>query len=162
MKIRLTLGMGVVFFLMSLSLKADPIEINDFVTGSFKDIQNQYQNQPFILVFWSESCAYCMKELAMFGQIQTQYPNLNLVTVATDPFLDEMTVNEVMERSQLKLQQTWVFAEPYPEVIYADINPKWRGELPLTYFFTRTHEIIPHMGVVKEAELIDWLDKQRQ
>ncbi len=162
MKTRFLFAIVLLLSLTPLTLKADPPEINDFVTGSFRDIQAQYQKQPFILIFWSESCAYCMKELAMFGKIQTQYPELNLVTVATDPFLDEMTVNEVIERSGLKLQQTWVFAEPYPEVIYADINKQWRGELPLTYFFSRNQDMIAHRGIVNEAELIEWLNGQRQ
>lgn len=143
-----------------LPVNAQALTISPFAKGSFADIKQQRQNKPFILIFWSESCAYCMKELAMFGKLQQRYPNVELVTVATDAFLEDDTVQSVLSRSGLDLDQTWVFAEQFPEIIYADINKRWRGELPVTYFFTRDNQEIRHLGIIKEEELVEWLDEQ--
>ena len=81
--------------------KAENPAINPFVKGSFAQIKEQRQDRPYVLVFWSESCSYCMKEkeLALFGQLQKRFPAVELVTVATDPFLDEDTVQAVLARS---------------------------------------------------------------
>jgi thiol-disulfide isomerase/thioredoxin len=147
--------------LLTLSpIKAEPLTVNPFVKGSFATIKNQRLGKPFVLIFWSESCSYCMKELAMFGKLHKQYPEIELVTVATDPFLEETTVNDVLSRSQLDLKQTWVFAEQFPERVYADINKRWRGELPATHFFNRDNKETRHMGIVKEDKLIEWLSEQ--
>ncbi|MEE9411878.1 MAG: hypothetical protein V3V22_02375 [Methylococcales bacterium] len=142
------------------SVTAEPLIVNPFVKGSFAEIKSQRQGRPFVLVFWSESCSYCMKELAMFGKLRKRYPEIELVTVATDPFLEVTTVNKVLFRSQLDIKQTWVFAEQFPERIYADINKRWRGELPATHFFSRDNTETRHMGIVKEDELIEWMSEQ--
>ncbi len=139
---------------------AETLTIQPFVKGSLATIKSQHQNKPFILVFWSESCSYCMKELAMFGELHKQYPNVDLITVATDSFLEEKTVKDVLSQSQLELEQTWVFAEQFPERIYADVNKRWRGELPVTHFFDRNNQETRHMGIVKKDQLIEWLAAQ--
>ena len=159
LKSRFILILGLIFFGVS-SLKAEPLTIHPFVKGTFSEIKTQYQNKPFVLIFWSESCSYCMKELAMFGKLHKEYPNVQLVTVATDSFLDDEIVKKVLNRSQLNLNQTWVFAEQFPERIYADVNKRWRGELPATHFFDRNNQEIRSMGIVKEDELVEWLKAQ--
>jgi len=58
------------------------------------------------------------------------------------------------------LEQTWVFAEQFPERIYADVNKRWRGELPVTHFFDRNNQEARHMGIVKKDMLIKWLTAQ--
>jgi thiol-disulfide isomerase/thioredoxin len=147
-------------FLLSInSAKAD-LSILPFDKESYTEIKNQHLGKPFILIFWSESCSYCMKELAMFGKLYKQYPDVELVVVATDPFLEEEIVKKVLNRSQLELEKTWVFAEQFPEKIYYKVNKRWRGELPATHFFDRNNKEVRHMGIVKEKELIEWLTEQ--
>ena len=113
---RLLLTIGLM--LLSISCAKADLSILPFTKGSFAEIKKQYQNKSFIVVFWSESCAYCMKELAMLGKLYQQYPETALVTVSTDAFLDDERVKDVLNRSQLALNQTWVFAEQFPERIY--------------------------------------------
>ncbi|WP_305907694.1 TlpA disulfide reductase family protein [Methylomarinum sp. Ch1-1] len=158
MKLRLFL-FGLILLICN-PVNAGNLSIKPFIKGSFTEIKNQHTNQPFIVVFWSESCSYCMKELAMFGKLYKQFPNVELITVATDSFLDEKTVKDVLRRSQLDVEKTWVFAEQFPERIYADVNKRWRGELPVTHFFSRDHQEIRHMGIINEQELLEWLSEQ--
>lgn len=146
--------------LLAINTAKAEMTILPFVKGSFSEIKQQHRDKPFILVFWSESCSYCMKELAMLGKLYKQYPDVAVITVATDPYLDEEIVRKVLNRSQLELEQTWVFAEQFPERIYADINKRWRGELPVIHFFDRHNLETRHMGIVKEDELIEWLSAQ--
>ena len=151
------------FIVLSLAaigtVKAE-LSILPFTKGTFAEIKSQRQNQPFILVFWSESCGYCMKELALLGKIQRQYPAMELITVATDSFLEDRLVQDVLSRSQLDIDRTWVFAEQFPERIYADVYKRWRGELPMTYFFSRDNQEIRHMGIIKEDDVLEWLAEQ--
>ncbi len=153
-----------ILFLSFFALSSVNAELNilPFKKNSFSEIKAARKDNPFILVFWSESCRYCLKELAMFGKLLKQYPAIELITVATDNFLDEGTVHRVLKQSKLDLKQTWVFSEPIVEKIYASVKPGWLGELPATHFFTRDNQEIRHMGIVKEGELIQWLNEQTQ
>ena len=157
MKFRLILLTILVLF--TNIVRAD-LSILPFTKDSFSEIKSEYNNKPFILVFWSESCSYCMKELALFGKLYKQYPDVAIITVATDPFLDDQIVKDVLGRSGLELTQTWVFAEQFPERIYYAINKRWRGELPVTHFFNHENQETRHLGIVKEDELIEWLVAQ--
>jgi len=101
-----------------------------------------------------------MKELAMFAKLQPKYPNVPLIVVATDSFLEESEVNEMLERTKLSLRETWVFAEQFPERIYSDVNKRWRGELPVTHFFDKNNKEVRHLGIVKQEALESWLAAQ--
>lgn len=162
MKKHLSLCLGLLLFWSFPGVNAESFKVLPFTKGSFSEIKEQNQNKPFVLVFWSETCGYCMKELAMFGRLQKRFPEVRLVTVSTDPFTPEKTVKEVMERCELELVDTWVFAEQFPEMVYADVSRRWRGELPVTHFFDRDHQETRHLGVVKEEELVAWLEVQSQ
>ncbi len=131
-----------------------------FVKGSFNQILQQNKDRPYIIAFWSVTCAYCMKELALFGQIMKEYPQVKLITITTDPFLEDESVQKLLKAKNLTGTETWVFADNFAERLYFDINPHWRGELPLTYFFDKNNAMVKHMGIVKEEELVKWLKEQ--
>ncbi|WP_293652648.1 redoxin domain-containing protein [Thiolapillus sp.] len=152
-------------FLLFLGLQtsltqANAIKVKPFVVNSLSEIKKNYWGQPFVLMFWSKTCLYCMKELGLFGKLQKQFPNISVVTVSTDVYLDEKTINDILTGKDLVLKTAWVFATEYPEQLYAAVDKRWRGELPVTYFYDRQHQPIRHMGIVKEAALIAWMKQQ--
>ncbi len=147
-------------FISQTTANASETPYKPFVKGSFAQIQQQNKGQPYIIAFWSVTCAYCMKELTMLGQLVEQYPEVKLITISTDPFFEGGAVQQLLASKNLTETETWVFADNYVEKLYFDINPRWRGELPLTYFFDKNGVMLKHMGVVKEGELIEWLDEQ--
>ena len=142
------------------NVSASETEIKPFIKGSFQQIQLEHKEKPAIITFWSESCAFCMKELALFGKLIKKYPQVEIVSITTDPFLDEQKVRQVLSSKNLQNVQKWVFADDYVERLYFDVDKSWRGELPLTYFIDRENSMLKHLGVIKEEELIDWLAKQ--
>jgi len=149
-----------VCLLMFKPVFAIETEINPFVKGSFKQIQQNHKDKAYIVTFWSESCAFCMKELALLGKLIKIYPNVEIVSITTDPFLEEQTVNQILSSKKLQNLEKWVFADDYVERLYFNVDPAWRGELPLTYFFDRNNKMLKHMGIIKENELVSWLAEQ--
>tara|TARA_R110002111_G_scaffold251121_1_gene315491 strand:- start:536 stop:1009 length:474 start_codon:yes stop_codon:yes gene_type:complete len=131
-------------------------EIKPFVKGSFSEIQQQHDGKPYLILFWGQDCAYCMKELAMLGELLVAYPEVTIVTVATDPFLDSAFVLDKMSGFGLHQAQNWVFANEYPETLYFDVEKRWRGELPLTYLYDG-QQLIRHSGMLKQADMSLWL-----
>lgn len=133
--------------------------IQPFTAGSFAQIQDKNSGKPFLLTFWSETCGYCMDELALLGKMQKIYPEHEIVVVATDPFLDEETVWKILATHDLQLAETWVFNEHFPEGIYRDVDSRWRGELPLTFFVDAKGKRHKYMGIVNEAALHAWFKR---
>jgi thiol-disulfide isomerase/thioredoxin len=136
-------------------------EVSPFVKGSFAEIQQQYEGQPYLVLFWGQDCAYCMKELAALAPILSANPGVTLVTVATDPFLDETFIREKMVEFGLSQADNWVFADEYPEILYFDVEKRWRGELPLT-FLSNGKTLIRKSGLLKEADISAWLASIKQ
>lgn len=137
--------------------KEEQQTVNDFIKGSFAEIQQQYKGSPYLVVFWSQDCAFCMKELEHFGQTLKHHPNMKLVSVATDPFLDKDTIREKMASFGLQETEAWVFAEAYPETLYFDVDQRWRGELPLTLLFDSQNKKTKKIGMLKEHDFKLWL-----
>ncbi|MBK6617509.1 MAG: TlpA disulfide reductase family protein [Nitrosomonas sp.] len=133
--------------------------IHPFVKGSFAQILAQNAGKPFLMVFWSETCTYCMEELTMLGKLQKKYPEQAIVVVATDPFLDEKIVWKTLAEHDLRLAYTWVFGESFPEIIYRDVDKGWRGELPLTLFVDAQGKQFKHLGIVNEEILHAWFER---
>lgn len=140
-----------------ISACSEPQQVNNFVKGSFASIEQQHQGKPYLIMFWSEDCAYCMKELELFGQMLQQYPEMMLVTVATDPFLDKNKVREKLASFNLQQTQAWVFSEPYAETLYFDVDKRWRGELPLTFLVDSQNQKTKKIGMLSENTLASWL-----
>lgn len=134
-------------------------EVKPFVKGTFAEIQQQHQGKPYLIMFWSEDCAYCMKELAMFGQVLEQQTDVSLITVATDPFLEEEKVQKKLATFNLQQAEAWVFAEPFAETLYFDVDKRWRGSLPLTFMFDSQNNKTKKIGLLSEKVLENWLIK---
>jgi len=147
-------------FTLLMTACTEKQQVNDFVKGSFAEIQQQHKGKPYLVVFWSEDCAFCMKELEQFGHALKQHPDMKLVSVATDPFLDKDKVREKLASFNLQQTEAWVFAEAYPETLYFDVDKRWRGELPLTFLFDSNNQRIKKVGLLAEDVLAAWLSKK--
>lgn len=137
-------------------------EVNAFVKGSFTDIQHHHQGTRYIIMFWSEDCAYCGKEFSLFDKVLEHYPKVKLITVATDPFLDRKIIQQKLESYNLQMTEAWVFADPVAEKLYFDVEQGWRGELPLTYLFDEKNTKTRSAGLLKGDELMRWLTDSSQ
>jgi len=134
-------------------------KINAFVKGSFVEIQQQHhQGKPYLIMFWSEDCAYCMKELELIGDLLATETAFNLVTVSTDSFLSEDEIRQKLTSFNLQNVEAWVFAEAYAETLYLDVDKRWRGELPLTYLFDSQNNKTKKMGILSKQDLLAWVD----
>ena len=148
--------------LFTTIVSANETDIQPFIKGSFEQIRQDHKGKPYIITFWSEDCAFCMKELAMFGKLLKTNQNVELISITTDPFLEQQIIDDILSSKGLMKVKKWVFADNYVERLYFDIDTSWRGELPLSYFFDRNNKMIKQLGAIKENELIEWLAKQNQ
>ncbi len=145
---------------MTSVTSANETNVMPFRKGSFEQIEKEHSKKPYIIAFWSETCGYCMKELALLGKLLKKHPDVSLVTISTDPFLNEETLNTILASKNLQNVEKWVFADRNTARLHADVDKKWRGELPLTYFFDKHNKKLKHLGTINEKELISWFADQ--
>ena len=150
---------GLAALSCATATSAGDMVVHPFTKGSFEEIRGARQGHPYILCFWSIHCNYCLKELGMLGELLKAYPDTQLVTVSTDPFIDAQTVQQVLDDAQLDDSNAWGFADDFVERIYFDVDKRWRGELPRTYFVDGENNVLSHAGMVDAEAVKSWLDQ---
>ena len=110
-------------------------EIRPFVRGSYQQIVSARQGKPFIVNFWSLSCSYCKIELSMFKELIRKYPQLDLVVISTDTPEEMEAVSGTLNTFSLGKSESWLFADSNSDRLRFEIDKRWYGELPRTYFF---------------------------
>ncbi len=144
-----------------LSAGAAAGELRSFTGDSLPAIQKEFAGRPFILTLWSLTCHHCARELQALGRLARTERALPLVIVSTDTPAEAREIQAALKRFGLARFDTWVFAEAVPERLRHAIDPAWRGELPRSYLFDAAHRRTAHSGLVNEAQLVEWLKRQR-
>jgi thiol-disulfide isomerase/thioredoxin len=135
-------------------------EIKPFVRGSYQQIISARQGKPFIVNFWSLSCGYCKVELEMLKKLAKKYPKLDLVLVSTDTPEEEKSVSATLAKFSLGKAEAWVFADNYTERLRFEVDKKWQGELPRTYFYSAKGEATAISGKLEQKEVEQWIKEQ--
>ena len=82
-------------------------ELRPFVVGSMAQIEAEHKGQPFVLLFWSLTCAYCPTELKMLAALKQKNPALNLVLVATDTPDESLEIKQRLTHYGLDKVEQW-------------------------------------------------------
>lgn len=135
-------------------------EIKPFVRGSYQQIVAARQGKPFIVNFWSLTCSYCMVELAMLKKLKKNYPRLDLVLISTDTPEEEKSVSATLAKFSLGKAEAWVFADSFTERLRFEVDKKWQGELPRTYFYSTKNEVNAISGKLEYKEVEQWVKQQ--
>lgn len=160
------MGGQTVFFIRSFLLVclvvAAPLvsaveAVRPFVAGSLAKIVAQRQGKPFVLAFWSASCAHCPRELKALGELRRRNPKIDIVLVAADTPEEAPLTAQLAASYGLSKVEQWVFADEMQERLRFEIDQRWHGELPRTHFYDRQHGIEVVSGVVPKAQLLAWV-----
>ena len=86
---------------------------------------------------------------------------VRLVLVATDSPEEVDTIQAILKEAGLEKAENWVFSDPFAERLRFEVNPRWRGELPLTYLQKAdgTRELA--VGQIPEKKLFRWFGWQQ-
>lgn len=136
---------------------AQAAEPRSFVRGSFKEIAAARQGQPYILAFWSLTCTHCREELGLLGNLLARHPGLRVVLVSTDTPEEAPAIAATLADYRLERAESWVFADSFTERLRADVDKKWRGELPRTYLCDRAHACTATSGKLNPRRIDEWM-----
>lgn len=139
---------------------ADPAyadNVRHFTANSYNQIEQARAGKPFVLAFWSVSCSHCPSELRALARLQRQYPQLEIVLVATDTPQDAADASHLAAEYGLAGSEQWIFADEVPERLRFAIDRRWHGELPRTYFFDGRSAPAGVSGVIPPEKLEAWV-----
>jgi len=145
------------FLLLALVAGLAQADVRPFAAGSLAQIQAEHSGKPFILALWSATCVHCPGELKVLGELSRRYPGLDVVLLATDSPAEAPQLARLASGYGLGKQAQWVFADAQPERLRYEIDRRWYGELPRTYFFDAQHRRTAATGVIAVEQLEQWV-----
>jgi thiol-disulfide isomerase/thioredoxin len=139
--------------LLSITVKADQTDdIKPFASGSYQQILSNNANHPFMLVVWSIDCPSCLKDMALLSRIHKNKPELKIIMLATDDLSATDQILQILKKNSVMDLENWVFAEENTQKLRFEIDPKWYGEIPRTYFFNAAHKREGVSGVLTQND----------
>lgn len=150
-------GLLLVAMLTFMSATGAAESARPFTLGSLAQVLDARGGKPFILVFWSLDCQYCPTELKMLSELKRSHPALDIVLIATDSVSDIPQLISRAESYGLNKVEQWVFAEDMPERLRFEIDRRWYGEVPRTYFYDQKHQREAKTGLINKKFFEDWL-----
>jgi len=130
-----------------------------FISGSYKKILANNIKQPFLLAIWSVNCVSCMKDLALLRDIHKQKPALKIILLAADELSASAQIHGILAKLQLTDLENWVFADGNDQKLRFEIDPKWYGEIPRTYFFNAAQQRVGISGVLSKGRYEEMIAK---
>ncbi len=128
---------GLLFLFLALLNTSAHAESLAFTSGSYQQILASNANRPFMLVIWSVNCSSCLKDMALLSSIHQSRPELKMIMLAADELSATEQIQPILEKHQLSEIENWVYAEENTQKLQFEIDSKWYGELPRTYFFDK-------------------------
>jgi thiol-disulfide isomerase/thioredoxin len=137
-------------------------ELRPFKRGSWQEIRRAHGGQPIVVHFWGLTCGPCRVEMPKWGRLLQERQDLKLIAIDADLIPNEAgLVSEMLVRTGLAGAENWMFADDYVERLRFEINPRWRGEIPMTLLIARDGKTTTIEGAADPAQVRDWLDAQK-
>jgi hypothetical protein len=131
-------------------------QVRAFDADSFQQIVASHKGTPFVVVVWSLDCDYCLPSFKALATEQ-RHRKLPVVTISTDSASDTDATRAIARKIHATglASETWAFgAAPSEQLRYA-IDPKWRGEMPRSYWFDSQGKVVHHSGVIKAGTIAE-------
>ncbi|TFW10018.1 hypothetical protein E4K72_03040 [Oxalobacteraceae bacterium OM1] len=126
--------------------------IHAFGADSYRNIVARHVERPLVVVVWSLDCDYCLPSFRALAEAQRR-GRLAVVAITTDPADDTETMAAVRNKiaGTGLAAEIWAFGDaPAAQLRYA-IDPKWRGEMPRSYWYDASGKMTPHSGVITSS-----------
>jgi len=130
------------------------VSLQSFELGSFEKIVTGKNKQDHLVVLWSFDCPPCITELEKISDLHQQFPNYQLTLINTDAVDEQLRVKKILKQFNLAGLDNWGYANSDEEKLRYDIDPRWYGDLPRSYFFPLQGKIKRLRGALSSDELL--------
>ena len=105
---------------------------------------------------WGFTCAPCLDELPRWGEFVAQFPDLKTIFIQVDDVPPELSIQTLTD-ARLERADNRTSVTIFDEYMRFEIDPRWRGELPLTLLISPKGEIKRLRGTVDFNVIEKWL-----
>lgn len=121
-------------------------DIKPFKRGSWGEILEDYRGRDVAVHFWSLGCAPCLAEMPRWAEFRKAAADVPLILIAVDSIERAARLKAVLGRYGLGDAETWAFADSFADRLLFEVDPDWRGELPMTRLVDRNGNVTSVIG----------------
>jgi thiol-disulfide isomerase/thioredoxin len=141
--------------LSNTALASSPADLKLFDVGSFEQVVKEKDKKDHLVILWSLDCPPCIKELQKIAVLNQQYPEYQLTLINTDGIEEQTRVETLLKKYTLLTLDNWIFSDTEEEKLRYDIDARWFGDLPRSYFFPIKGKVKRLKGALTSAELLE-------
>jgi thiol-disulfide isomerase/thioredoxin len=144
-------------FFAQLAIAA-PDAIKPFQRGDWNSLINS-SAKPMVVHFWGVTCAPCAREMPEWGKFLTKNTSANVMFIQVDEVTPEMA-SKMLAKANLLSANNYNLASPFDEYLRHEIDPKWRGETPISILIGKNGKVIRKTGPMDFQQLQNWFKSQ--
>ena len=129
--------------------------IKNYQKGDWKAVTKPYVGQAVVIHFWGVTCAPCAKEMPQWGKFLAQNKNAKVIFIQVDDVSPD-SASRMMSSSGLAGANSYTLASPFDDALRYEIDPKWRGETPMTLLIDKNGKVIRKTGTMDFDKLKQW------
>jgi thiol-disulfide isomerase/thioredoxin len=139
-----------------VSANTQATELKTYQPGDWKILLKSSDKKPIIVHFWGFSCTPCLEELPRWGEFVSQFPDLKTVFIQVDDVPPELSIQTLTDAGLARADNRTSTAI-FDEYMRFEIDPRWRGELPLTLLISPNGDVKRLRGTVDFKVIQQWL-----
>jgi thiol-disulfide isomerase/thioredoxin len=135
---KLAVGFAIAVCALSVGFGAIAGEPQPFGRGDWQVLRQAHAGRPTIVHLWGLTCGPCRIEMPQWGAFAREHPEVALITIHAERLPpDGRLVREMLEEAGLLPADNRMFDDDSLERLRREIDPAWRGELPVTLLIGR-------------------------
>jgi thiol-disulfide isomerase/thioredoxin len=129
--------------------------VRPYQKGNWKPLTQAYAGQPLVVHFWGVTCAPCAKEMPEWGKFLSQNKNAKIIFIQVDDVPVE-SVAKMLSAAGLSAANDYTLSAPFDDALRYEIDPRWRGETPMTLLINKNGKVIRKLGSIDFDQLKQW------
>jgi thiol-disulfide isomerase/thioredoxin len=150
----------IVLFFMMISVAhiaiADTGNLKPYQRGDWSSLLKAGRGAPMVVHFWGVTCTPCAKEMPQWGKFVAANKNANVIFVQVDDVSPEM-IQKMLNKTNLAQANNYYVNSSFDEQLRYEVDPKWRGETPITILIDKNGKAIRKTGLINFPQLQSWL-----
>jgi thiol-disulfide isomerase/thioredoxin len=136
--------------------QAPSLTLKPYQKGDWKSLAKSYTGQALIVHFWGVTCSPCVKEMPEWGKFLSQHKNAKIIFIQVDDVSPE-SASKMLLSANLGSANAYMLTSPFDDAMRYEIDPKWRGETPMTLLIDKKGKVIRKTGTMDFEKLQQWL-----
>jgi thiol-disulfide isomerase/thioredoxin len=126
--------------------------LKPYQKGDWSSLLKTAKGVPMAIHFWGVTCAPCVKEMPQWGKFAAVNKNANLIFIQVDDVSPEM-IQKMLDKANLGHAKNYYVSSAFDEQLRHEIDPKWRGETPITILIDKNGKAIRKTGPINFSQL---------